>query len=81
MAILEALGALLRAGFTPERTVVLAFGHDEEVGGLRHRRAHRQGPRRACMDWLAPELPLVQRMVLSNRWLFAPLVSMTHRSS
>jgi len=33
MAILEAVEALLRDGFQPERTVYLAFGHDEEVGG------------------------------------------------
>ena len=33
MSILEAVEALLENGFTPERTVYLAFGHDEEVGG------------------------------------------------
>lgn len=32
--ILEAAEALLASGFTPKRTIVLAFGHDEEVGGL-----------------------------------------------
>ena len=32
-AILDAVCHLLRAGFTPTRTVLLAFGHDEEVGG------------------------------------------------
>jgi carboxypeptidase PM20D1 len=31
--ILEAVEGLLTAGFEPERTVLLAFGHDEEVGG------------------------------------------------
>lgn len=30
---LEAVESLLNAGFTPRRTVILAFGHDEEVGG------------------------------------------------
>lgn len=30
---LEAVESLLRAGYTPQRTVILAFGHDEEVGG------------------------------------------------
>ncbi len=33
MAILESVEALLAAGFEPRRTVVIAFGHDEEIGG------------------------------------------------
>jgi carboxypeptidase PM20D1 len=39
MAVLEAAEALLKSGFTPERTVILQFGHDEEVGGTRGARA------------------------------------------
>lgn len=35
MGILEAVEALLQDGFRPKRTVYLAFGHDEELGGLR----------------------------------------------
>jgi carboxypeptidase PM20D1 len=35
MAILEAAETLLARGFQPQRTVYLAFGHDEEVGGHR----------------------------------------------
>jgi carboxypeptidase PM20D1 len=35
LAILEAVETLLAQGFTPRRTVYLAFGHDEEVGGRR----------------------------------------------
>jgi carboxypeptidase PM20D1 len=31
--ILDAVEGLLVAGFEPERTLLLAFGHDEEVGG------------------------------------------------
>lgn len=33
MAILESVEILLAHGFQPQRTVYLAFGHDEEVGG------------------------------------------------
>lgn len=33
MGLLEAVETLLAAGFQPDRTVYLAFGHDEEVGG------------------------------------------------
>lgn len=35
MSQLEAVEMLLASGFTPERTIYLAFGADEEVGGLR----------------------------------------------
>jgi len=35
VAILEAVEALLSEGFQPRRTHYLAFGHDEEVGGVR----------------------------------------------
>ena len=33
LGILEALETLLRNGFRAQRTILLAFGHDEEVGG------------------------------------------------
>jgi carboxypeptidase PM20D1 len=33
LAILEAVEASLRAGLKPKRTIYLAFGHDEEIGG------------------------------------------------
>jgi carboxypeptidase PM20D1 len=33
VAIMEAVEKLLKEGFQPKRTVYLAFGHDEEVGG------------------------------------------------
>ncbi|HEX3557205.1 MAG TPA: hypothetical protein VIA62_28600 [Thermoanaerobaculia bacterium] len=32
-AILEAIEILIGKGLQPQRTVLLAFGHDEEVGG------------------------------------------------
>jgi carboxypeptidase PM20D1 len=34
MSILEAVETLLQADFVPRRTVLLAFGHDEEIGGF-----------------------------------------------
>jgi carboxypeptidase PM20D1 len=39
MAICEAVEALLARGFSPARPVVLAFGHDEEIGGFDGARA------------------------------------------
>src|SRR5205814_515331 len=33
VGILEAVEQLLREGYRPRRTVYLAFGHDEELGG------------------------------------------------
>jgi carboxypeptidase PM20D1 len=33
LAILEAVEALIRDGYQPARTIYLAFGHDEEIGG------------------------------------------------
>lgn len=34
IGILEAVEYLLSKGFKPDRTIFLAFGHDEEIGGL-----------------------------------------------
>lgn len=33
MAVMESVEMLLREGYNPSRTIYLAFGHDEEVGG------------------------------------------------
>lgn len=33
MALMETMEALISSGFRPERTLYLAFGHDEEIGG------------------------------------------------
>lgn len=35
IAVLEALEGLIRAGYQPERTIYIALGHDEEIGGHR----------------------------------------------
>jgi carboxypeptidase PM20D1 len=39
LGILEAVESLVASGFVPTRTVMLAFGHDEEVGGSAGARA------------------------------------------
>jgi carboxypeptidase PM20D1 len=33
VGLLEAAKTLLESGYSPRRTLLLAFGHDEEVGG------------------------------------------------
>ncbi|HEU0083760.1 MAG TPA: M20 family peptidase [Bradyrhizobium sp.] len=38
-AMLEAAEQMAKAGFRPKRTIYLAFGHDEEVGGIRGAKA------------------------------------------
>lgn len=35
ISIMEAVEKLLSGGYTPERTLYLAFGHDEEISGMR----------------------------------------------
>lgn len=39
ISVLEAVESLIKTGYQPERTVYLAFGHDEEIGGLHGARA------------------------------------------
>jgi carboxypeptidase PM20D1 len=157
MGILEAVEMLVDEGFAPERTLLLSFGHDEEIGGVggarrvaehlaqRHdrlalvldeggfivpdsgviesplalvgtgekgylnvhlavrgtgghssqpppetpvgilaRAIHRIeqvgfearliSPTRDMFDRLVPELPMLQRIVFANEWLFRPLI-------
>src|SRR3954447_15415364 len=38
-AMLEAAEQMIKAGFRPKRTIYFAFGHDEEVGGIRGAKA------------------------------------------
>jgi carboxypeptidase PM20D1 len=39
VGLLQATELLIEQGFTPQRTIVLAFGHDEEIGGQRGAKA------------------------------------------
>jgi carboxypeptidase PM20D1 len=57
IAMLEAAETLLEQGFQPQRTVLFAFGHDEEIGGYQGNRQiaehlQQQGVRLA---WVADE--------------------------
>lgn len=158
MAVMEAVEYLVDSGFKPKRTIYLAFGHDEEIGGndgaekiverLQERDVHLEftldegsavvegiipniarpvaliglaekgsaileltargegghgsmPPRHTAVgklaravhsievqqmppdirrpfsdmfEYLAPEMPFLQRLVVANRWLFGPLL-------
>jgi carboxypeptidase PM20D1 len=62
-AVLEAVEALLGEGFRPARTIVLAFGHDEEIGGTRGaaRLVERLAARRQSVAWVLDEGGAVTR--------------------
>ena len=54
VGLLEAVETLLAKGFEPRRTILLGFGHDEEVGGARGAQAlasllEKRGVRPACV--------------------------------
>jgi carboxypeptidase PM20D1 len=44
IGLMESVEALLKTGYQPERTIYLAFGHDEEIGGT---------GTKAVVDWFA----------------------------
>jgi carboxypeptidase PM20D1 len=57
VAMLEAAESLISQGFQPERSVLFAFGHDEEVGGMQGNRviAEQLKKRGVHLDWVADE--------------------------
>ena len=61
ISLLEAVDALLARQFEPRKTVVLAFGHDEEVGGREGagKMAERMRERGLAFDWMVDEGGLV----------------------
>jgi carboxypeptidase PM20D1 len=66
LAILEAVEALLAEGFTPARTIQLAFGHDEEISGLQGARklAALLAERGTRVEWLLDEGGAITRGLL-----------------
>lgn len=61
IGVLHAVETLLAQGFQPERTVMLAFGHDEEVGGRQgaSRIAAELERRGLTFDWMLDEGGLI----------------------
>ncbi len=57
ISLLEAVGSLLADDFRPRKTIVLAFGHDEEVGGREGaaRIAELMRRRGMAFDWMVDE--------------------------
>jgi carboxypeptidase PM20D1 len=63
VALLEAIEQLLREGFVPQRTVLLAFGHDEEVSGLR---GARELARVLASRGVTPEMVLDEGLLVAE---------------
>lgn len=61
ISLLEAVGSLLADDFRPRRTIVLAFGHDEEVGGRQGAAQLAELMRRRGLefDWMVDEGGLI----------------------
>ncbi len=61
ISLLEAVDALLGQEFKPRKTVVFAFGHDEEIGGREGagKMADRMRERGLSFDWMVDEGGLV----------------------
>lgn len=81
LAILEAVELLLEAGFVPQRTLYLAFGHDEEVGGHRGARAisqklQEQGVK---LDWVLDEGLVITEGIVPGLSQPAALVGVAHK--
>lgn len=61
ISLLEAVGSLLAEEFQPRKTVVLAFGHDEEIGGREGaaKLAEHMRDKGLHFDWMVDEGGLV----------------------
>ena len=63
IGILEAVEYLLRENYTPQRTIYLAFGHDEEIGGLNGAKAIADQLQR---DGIVPEFILDEGFAITQ---------------
>jgi len=77
IAILEAVELLLAEGFVPRRTLHLAFGHDEEIGGNDGAKAvsqheKRRDPRAAAFLLIEEARPGVAQRTAERRRILGP---------
>lgn len=81
VALLEAVESLIKTGYQPERTVYLAFGHDEEVGGTQGGRAIVEAlQQRGARLWAAlDEGGMITEGILPGMALPAALVGITEK--
>jgi carboxypeptidase PM20D1 len=78
---MEAVEALVAAGFVPNRTVYLIMGHDEEVSGLRGARvvADTLKQRGVQLEWLIDEGLLVTEGILGGLDKNAALIGVAEK--
>ena len=78
---MEAIEMLVRSGFKPKRTIYLAFGADEEVGGLRGARATAEllADRQVKLDFVIDEGLLITEGVLPGLKAPAALVGIAEK--
>lgn len=80
-AIMEAVERLLADGFKPRQTIYLAFGHDEEVGGLHGAKliASRMQARGITLDYVLDEGLLVTEGILKGLDQSAALIGVAEK--
>ncbi len=68
LGMLEAVEKLLREGFVPHRTIYIAFGHDEEIGGQRGaaKIAELLNARRVKLDYVLDEGLTITEGMIAN---------------
>ena len=83
LGILEALEKLLQEGYVPDRTIYIAFGHDEEVGGRdgAAKIAALLNSRRVILDYVLDEGSTIIRGVIPNVSKSVALVGIAEKES